>query len=196
MDYTMKKSLERWLNELNNFSFKDFDNLPDIDLYMEQMMNFLDKQLYIFQTSIDDKQITPSMINNYVKGEVIPAPVSKKYSKEHIAIIEEVCSLKKVLSLDEIKQVIQTTYKDNDAKETYNHFNMINTTKIQDIVNDTFKALNDIDDNDELGLTNIALEFAIIANAYINVSKRILYINKNYKYYKELKEKNETKAEE
>ncbi|UKI49383.1 MAG: DUF1836 domain-containing protein [Clostridium sp.] len=51
--------------------------LPDIDLYMDQVVTYLEKQLKILATSSLDKQITSSMINNYVKGEVISAPVSK-----------------------------------------------------------------------------------------------------------------------
>ena len=47
---SIKKALENWLNELNNFSFKNYEELPDIDLYMDQVVTFLDKQLYIFQT--------------------------------------------------------------------------------------------------------------------------------------------------
>ena len=59
---SIKKALENWMNELNNFSFKDYEALPDLDLYMDQVIQFLDKELFIFQTSSDDKQITPSMI--------------------------------------------------------------------------------------------------------------------------------------
>ena len=60
---SINKSLENWLNDLNNFSFKSFEQLPDLELYMDQVVTFLEKQLYIFQTSTLDKQITPSMIN-------------------------------------------------------------------------------------------------------------------------------------
>ncbi|MDE5545864.1 MAG: DUF1836 domain-containing protein, partial [Anaeroplasmataceae bacterium] len=68
--------LGKWLDELSKFSYKDYKDLPDIDLYMDQVVTFLDKQLAIFQTSSLDKQITSSMINNYVKGEVVSAPIS------------------------------------------------------------------------------------------------------------------------
>ena len=72
--------LANWLEDLNQFSYKDYKDLPDIDLYMDQVVTFLDKQLSIFQTSSLDKQITSSMINNYVKGEVVSAPIAKKYN--------------------------------------------------------------------------------------------------------------------
>ena len=40
----INQSLEKWLNELNNFSFKDYENLPDLELYMEQVINYLERE--------------------------------------------------------------------------------------------------------------------------------------------------------
>ncbi len=191
---SIKKSLENWLNELSNFSFKSFENLPDIELYMDQVVTFLEKQLYIFQTSTLDKQITSSMINNYVKGEVLPAPKNKKYSKEHLALIEEICTLKQVLSIADVKQILDKCYKDTEEKDkVFNHFNEINYNKTTSIVEETFKNLNDVDDNDSNALTNIALEFAITANTYINIAKRILFLARAYEKIENTK--NEKKKE-
>ncbi len=183
---SINNSLENWLNDLNNFSFKSFEQLPDLELYMDQVVTFLEKQLYIFQTSTMDRQITPSMINNYVKGEVLPAPVSKKYSKEHLAFIEEICTLKQVLSIAEVKQVLDQSYENTDKSETFNHFNEMNSEKTSTIVNEAFKLLNDVDENDYKKLNDIALEFAITANCYINIAKRILYLTRQYQYHEEL----------
>ena len=133
-----------------------------------------------------DRQITPSMINNYVKGEVLPAPVSKKYSKEHLAFIEEICTLKQVLSIAEVKQVLDQSYENTDKSETFNHFNEMNSEKTSTIVNEAFKLLNDVDENDYKKLNDIALEFAITANCYINIAKRILYLTRQYQYHEEL----------
>ncbi len=178
---SIKKTLENWLNDLNNFSFKTYDNLPEIELYMDQVVTFLEKQLYIFQTSTLDKQITSSMINNYVKGEVLPAPVSKKYSKEHLALIQEICTLKQVLSIAEVKQILDKSYEDKDKKaETFDYFNSMNVEKTSSIVEETFKNLNNVDENDYNALNNIALEFAITANCYINIAKRILFLTRAY----------------
>ena len=111
---SINKTLSKWLDDLNKFSYRNYDELPDIDLYMDQVVTFLEKQLAIFQTSSLDKQITSSMINNYVKGEVVSAPIAKKYNREHLALIQEVCTLKQVLSIAEVKQVIDERYKKND----------------------------------------------------------------------------------
>lgn len=203
---SIKTALENWMNELNNFSFKDYESLPDLDLYMDQVIQFLDKQLYIFQTSTMDKQITPSMINNYVKGEVLPSPIAKKYNKEHLALIEEICTLKQVLSIAEVKQIIDSEYKDSTVKaDIFNKFNHLNNEKIENSVLEAFKHLNDIEENDTQALTELAMDFAMTANTYIQISKRILYLIRAYEIAeearlaqekrKEKKEKKEDKDE-
>ena len=177
----LKKMLENWLNELNHFSYKNYEELPDIELYMDQVVTFLEKQLKIFQTSSLDKQITSSMINNYVKGEVIPAPISKKYNREHLASIEEVVSLKQVLTIAEVKQILDEHFKDSESKgEAFNQFNKANNEKLDQTINEAFKGLNDIDDNDTNALVNLALDFALSANAYITIAKRILFLTRIY----------------
>ena len=195
----IKKTLEDWLNELNNFSFKKYEELPDIDLYMDQVVNFLEKQIKIFQTSSLDKQITSSMINNYVKGEVVAAPIAKKYNKEHLASIEEVITLKQVLSIAEVKQILNTRYVGEAEKgEIFNAFNELQTEKISSIVSEAFKHLNDIDDNDSKALIDLALDFALSATAYINISKKILFLIRVYEQLnssKDEKKKDEKKDE-
>lgn len=189
---SIKSTLEKWLNQLNNFSFVDYEKLPDIDLYMDQVVTFLEKQLNIFQTSSLDKQITSSMINNYVKGEVISAPISKKYNREHLAAIEEVITLKQVLTIAEVKQILDESYNNVDSKnEAFNAFNQINNDKMSTVIEDAFKNLNDIDDNDTKSLVNLALDYALSANAYINVAKRILFLIRIFELTNKNKENNE-----
>jgi len=193
---SIKKSLENWLNELNNFSFKNYEELPDIDLYMDQVVTFLDKQLYIFQNNTLDKQITSSMINNYVKGEVLPSPISKKYNREHLALIEEICTLKQVLSIADVKQIEDDRYIDATSKgETFNEFNRLNNEKIEISVSEAFKKLNDIDENDYSALIALATDFALTANAYINISRKILYLTKRYKDIERAKETKEAELQ-
>ena len=188
---SIKKALENWLNELNNFSFKNYEELPDIDLYMDQVVTFLDKQLYIFQNNTLDKQITSSMINNYVKGEVLPSPIANKYNREHLALIEEICTLKQVLSIADVKQIEDNRYKDATSKgDIFNDFNKANNEKIEASVGEAFKKLNDIDENDSSALIDLATDFALTANAYINIARKILYLTKRYA---DIEKANETK---
>ena len=64
----------------------------------------------------------------------------------------------------------------------------MNSTTTSNVVEETFKRLNDVDDNDIEALNKIALDYAIIANSYIEIAKRILYLNRNYEFYQKAKE--------
>lgn len=198
---SVNQTLEKWLNELSKFSYKDYHELPDIDLYMDQVVTFLEKQLAIFQTSSVDKQITSSMINNYVKGEVVSAPISKKYNREHLALIEEVCTLKQVLSIAEVKQVIDERYRKEEKPndEVFNHFRELLTLKNNEVIDIAKKTLEKIETNDLTALTDLAVDFALSANAFIIISKRILFLNKLFQEQQENKnekEKNKKETEE
>ena len=186
----INQSVEKWLNELNNFSFKDYENLPDLELYMEQVINYLERELDIFKTSTLDKQITSSMINNYVKGEVLNSPIKKKYNKNHIAAIEQICTLKQVLSIAEVKEILDSSYNNEVEKaQIFNAFNKLNNEKISIAVEEAFKNLNNIEENDTEGLIHLGLEFALTANAYINITKRILYLVRAYSTIENSKKK-------
>lgn len=177
---SINKYLEQWLNELEKFSFKDYDELPDIDLYMDQVITFLERQLAIFQTSSLDKQITSSMINNYVKNEVVIPPNSKKYNREHLALIQEVCTLKQVLPLSEVKQIILERYN-NESMSTstvFNNFKELVNEKNKEAASLTKALLDNIDNNDLTALTDLAVQLAVTAASFINISKRILFLNR------------------
>ena len=160
---SINEILNKWLEELDKFSYKDYKDLPDIDLYMDQVVTFLDKQLSIFQTSTLDKQITSSMINNYVKGEVVSAPISKKYNREHLALIEEVCTLKQVLTIAEVKQIIDERYRREGIQkdEVFNTFKDLVTDKNKEAIASTKKLLEGIEENDLTGLTDLAVHLAL-----------------------------------
>ena len=178
--FNVNESLKKWLDKLTNFSLIDYNKLPDIELYMDQIITLIDRQLSIFAYSSLDKMITSSMVNNYVKGEVIPAPISKKYNREHLALLEEVITLKQVLSIAEIKQIIDSCYNDQDKGEIFNDFlNKYNEANLL-AINKTNELLNNIDENDTAKLNSLALELSLIANAYISIAKRILYYTKHY----------------
>ena len=66
-------------------------DIPDIDLYMDQVTTFMDGQLASSKRHEEDKILTKTMINNYAKNNLLPPPVKKKYSKEHV--ISRLCSL-------------------------------------------------------------------------------------------------------
>lgn len=191
----IKTILTHWLDELDKFQFPDYEKLPDIELYMDQVMTYLQREMSVLQTSSLDKVITPSMVNNYVKGKVVSAPISKKYNKEHLAQINETCYLKQVLSIAEVKQILDLEYKNNNTYDAYTKFKELSKEKYSDAIEFTKKELENIEETDVSSLLNLSLMLSSVANAYITIAKRILFYCKKYNDMKEIKEELKSKEE-
>ena len=170
----INNSLKLWLEELEGFELTPYEKLPDIDLYMDQMITYLERQLRTFSLSTLDKQITSSMINNYVKGDSIPNPVAKKYNKEHIALILQICLLKRAINISDIKQIMDSTYQNTDFMETYNDFAKKATQTLHEVGKDTEEKLANIETNNQNELLKLALDLSLVANANVLIAKRIL----------------------
>ncbi len=188
MDINVNKSLDKWLDEIDGQELPDYDKLPDIELYMEQMLTYLENQSKVLQKNSNDKQITSSMINNYVKHKIVQAPKAKKYSKKQLSLLNELIYLKQVLSLPEIKQILDIEYKDGEYKVEYNKYLDINNNSFNEAVKETKNSLKSCKENDEKDLSDLALKLAAKANAYSTVSKRILYLLKILEHVKEQNE--------
>lgn len=97
-----------------------WDSLPDLDLYMDQVVMFMEKHLAIFGES--GKIITPSMINNYVKLGVIPPPVKKKYSRAHLARIITISMLKQVLPISALAILTGSSIDGKQPDDAFDRF--------------------------------------------------------------------------
>ena len=82
-------------------------DIPNIDLYMDQVTTFMDKHLHNVKRFDDDKALTKTMINNYAKNELLPSPEKKKYTKDHILLLTFIYYYKNVLSISDIKKLLQ-----------------------------------------------------------------------------------------
>ena len=106
---------EELLNFLNNNKFLtqiESAKIPNINLYMDQALSFMNENLEHNKRNSKDKILTKSMINNYVKNELIPKPENKKYYPQHIISLIYIFYLKQVLSLDDVK-IIMNHYEKN-----------------------------------------------------------------------------------
>ena len=99
-----------------------WNELPEIDLYLDQEVNYLEKYLSQYSTNKEDKIITKTMINNYVKQGIMPAPEKKKYGKSHIAYLMVICVLKQVYSINDIGKLISLTIQYFEISKAYNRF--------------------------------------------------------------------------
>lgn len=109
-----------YIKEILDFHIPRFNELPNIDLYMDQVLSIIETSLSIFASENDEKIITKSMINNYVKQKVIESPSKKHYKKFHVAYLIIISTLKRVLSISEISKIINN--QDYEVEEFYNMF--------------------------------------------------------------------------
>lgn len=84
------------------------DEIPGIDLYMDQLTSFMDERLKkTTRHPESDKILTKTMINNYAKNDLLPPPVKKKYSKDHIILLIFIYYFKSVLSINDIQTLLE-----------------------------------------------------------------------------------------
>ena len=99
--------LESILESLDRIDYIHPEDIPGIDLYMDQVTTFMDSQLKSSKRYEDDKILTKTMINNYAKNDLLPPPVKKKYSKEHLLVLIFIYYFKGFLSISDIQELLQ-----------------------------------------------------------------------------------------
>lgn len=94
---------------LDKFSRIDYirpSELPDIDLYMDQVTTFMERRLQDKKRYESDKILTKTMINNYAKNDLLPPPAKKKYSKDHMLLLVFIYYFKSILSISDIQKIL------------------------------------------------------------------------------------------
>ena len=107
-----------WRTELKDIKFPHWDDLPTFDLYMDQVVAYVNDVL----SPLNMPAVTSTMINNYVKQKVIMAPVKKKYQTMQIADILIISLMKPVFSLEEIRAAMDQVTVGDYPKQAYNTF--------------------------------------------------------------------------
>ena len=106
MDANTKQFLRKLLESLKKLDYVKPEDIPSIDLYMDQITTFMDSQLADFKRHEDDKILTKTMINNYAKNNLLPPPDKKKYSKEHMLTLIFIYYFKSILSIGDIQSIL------------------------------------------------------------------------------------------
>ena len=100
--------LQSILDSLDRINYIRPDDIPDIELYMDQVTTFMDSHLKNAARNPEvDKILTKTMINNYAKNDLLPPPVRKKYSREHMLLLIFIYYFKGILSISDIQTVLK-----------------------------------------------------------------------------------------
>ena len=114
--------LLRWERFLATYRLPEWQDLPQIDLYLDQVIAMVNQFLGFFvYDPAEEKLLTPSMVNNYVKSRLIPPPVRKKYGRKHIALLLMICTFKQSVSMAAMSNILPS---DDEAliREEYARF--------------------------------------------------------------------------
>ena len=115
---TFNEMVQKIAAQVRSSNIIEVEDIPNIDLYMDQVTTFMDKCLAQYKRYDDDKVLTKTMINNYTKAKIFPAPVKKKYSRTHLMLLIMIYHLKSVLSIKDIGILFQSALKEpNKAKQ-------------------------------------------------------------------------------
>lgn len=165
----IKANLELWLENFTKVQLPNWDKLPDIDLYMDQVVTYIISQLQIDETE-KESILTPSMVNNYVKSGALPSPIQKKYNKEHLFYLIVFRTLKSVLSINSIKQLFDNIVKDNEISTIHDNFKNIFESLLQKTIQSLTSEINDDIDS----LSQLALRLAIEAHVKKVIAEKII----------------------
>ena len=134
----IKDMIQKFHDEKSMTDYIHPDLLPDIALYMDQVTTFMDEHLKNTKRYPDDKILTKTMINNYAKNDLLPAPEKKKYSKEHLLLLTFIYYYKSFLSINDIQTLLKPI-----TDHYFNSDSDLNLERIYEDIYNTQMALTD-----------------------------------------------------
>ncbi len=128
MTIDTKDMLNSILASISRIDYIKPEEIPGIDLYMDQVTTFMENHLSASKRHTDDKILTKTMINNYAKNDLLPPPVKKKYTKEHLLMLTFIYYFKNILSINDIQVLL--------GPLTEKYFNKDGELSLTDIYNE------------------------------------------------------------
>ena len=106
MNNDIKELMSGILKDMSALNYIKPGDVPNINLYMDQVTTFMYEHLHDTKRTTDDKVLTKTMINNYAKNNLLPSPDKKKYSKEHVLTLLFIYYFKNILSINDIRSIL------------------------------------------------------------------------------------------
>lgn len=103
---TNEELVQELLEKLKKLNYIHSRDIPNIELYMDQVTTFMDQHLSHGKRHEEDKVLTKTMINNYAKNNLLPPPVKKKYSRDHLILLAFIYYFKGFLSIGDIQVLL------------------------------------------------------------------------------------------
>lgn len=115
--------LTRWEHYLKNYRLPQWKELPDIGLYMDQVIALLAQYMdFIPLEGPRNRPLTPTTINNYVRLKVMPAPIKRKYYRIHIAYLVIIFTMKQGISINSIQRILPQEAEEEEIRAFYTSY--------------------------------------------------------------------------
>lgn len=151
-------NVQAFIDKLINEQDKTLDDIPDIDLYMDQVIQLFENKYGETKRNEDEKILTKTMINNYAKAKLLFPIKNKKYTKENLILINFIYQMKGALSLKDIGEVLdiikEKTTEDTSLEKFYKIFHQLSLKNRQSLSEDltklTTKVKDEVDEEEEV----------------------------------------------
>ena len=147
-------------------------DLPDISLYMDQLISYMPRQLIHYG---EGDLLTSAMVNNYIKDALLPRAEGKRYHQAHLAYLTAICVLKQVLSVKEIRLLISrgADGQPEGTRDVYEYFR----AQLDEALSDTAGSLaREAGEAEEDDLPRLALRLALRSYANRLACQRVLSV--------------------
>ena len=170
--------IDKYINTQKSSNNINLDDFPEIDLYMDQVIQLFERKLSYTKRNEEDKILTKTMINNYAKGNLLMKIKNKKYTKEHMILIGLIYNLKGALSLTDIKTmfdpIIEAFSKDEDYPlyDIYEAFLKIYDSNLENLSTsskDIYNHVQELIANTDGRLGDFEEKFLLVC-AYVSMS--------------------------
>ena len=154
-----KQFLSGILDEFNKIDYVKPDDIPNIDLYMDQVMQLFESKLSYTKRNNDDKVLTKTMINNYAKANLLMKIRNKKYTKDHLILMGLIYNLKGGLSLTDIKTMFTPIIEAFDNPEYKAELSNVVLTEMRDKVLIASSGMAGYGSSNEIKTTKVMKNF-------------------------------------
>ena len=169
------------MERISEIGYVKPEDIPNIDLYMDQVTTFMEAQLAHSKRYKDDKILTKTMINNYAKNKLLPPPEKKRYSREHILMLIFIYYFKNILSISDIQTLLtpiaQKYFKsmtEKDMTYIYNEVFSMEKEQIESLKKDLLRkyktaqdTFSDADEEDQENLKRFSFICLLSFDVYV-----------------------------
>ncbi|MBP1758745.1 MAG: hypothetical protein H6Q61_994 [Firmicutes bacterium] len=174
--------LLRWERYLQNYSLPDWKEIPDIGLYMDQVIALLTEYLdFIPSNDPKERPITPTTINNYVRLKVMPPPNRRKYYRIHIAYLVVIFTLKQSVSISAVQQILPNGLPEDEVRGFYHRYVEIVNDVALFFTRQTREAAGDVltpgGQEDDIAVTHLIIQTILMGGFSGILAEKLLQLH-------------------